>query len=146
MRATPGLRAKRPRARPAIAFLLLAVAGCAKQPECLLPSERPMVLAQLFFGRDFPGRAPLTDMEWSDFAARVIAREFPDGFTVIDGDGQWRDPGTAAISREATKILLVAAAPSDALGGRLAAIIDAYRRRFDQQSVGLVTSNICAAF
>ncbi len=105
-----------------------------------------MVLAQLFFGRDIPGRAPLTDMEWSDFTARVIATEFPDGFTVIDGDGQWRDPGSNAIVREATKILLVAAPPSDALGGRLAAIIDAYRRRFDQQSVGLVTSNICAVF
>ncbi len=146
MRANPGLRGKRPRARPVIAFLLLAVAACARQPECLLPSERPMVLAQLFFGRDIPGRAPLTDMEWSDFTARVIATEFPDGFTVIDGDGQWRDPGSNAIVREATKILLVAAPPSDALGGRLAAIIDAYRRRFDQQSVGLVTSNICAVF
>ncbi len=146
MRANPKLRGPGPRIRLAAALALFAAAGCAQSPACLLPSEKPMVLAQLFFGRDIPGRLPLTDAEWSGFAAQVISREFPDGFTVLDGDGQWLDPQTNVISREPTKILLVAADPSADLEARLAAVIESYRSRFDQKSVGLVTTTSCAAF
>jgi hypothetical protein len=105
-----------------------------------------MVVAELFFGRDIPGRAPLTDDEWQDFSATVISREFPDGFTSFDGGGAWRDPQTGQIARERTKILLVAVAPSPTLPNRLSAVIDNYRRRFDQKSVGLITRTECGAF
>jgi hypothetical protein len=141
------MRAKRGRSGRAAALLMaLAVAGCAESPACLLPSQKPMLVAQLFFGRDVPNRAPVSDAEWSAFAALVIARQFPAGFTVHDGEGEWFDPQTKITSREATKIVLVAADPSGDLGGRLAAVMDAYRRRFDQKSVGLVTRTECAAF
>ncbi len=40
------------------------------------------------------GRAPLTDAEWAEFAAQTITPNFPDGFTVFDGEGQWRNPQT----------------------------------------------------
>src|SRR5258708_15618831 len=103
MRANPKLRGPGPRIRLAAALALFAAAGCAQSPACLLPSEKPMVLAQLFFGRDIPGRLPLTDAEWSGFAAQVISREFPHGFTVLDGDRQWLDPQTNVISREPTQ-------------------------------------------
>jgi hypothetical protein len=134
--------------RVATALMLLAVAGCAsrEQAACLLPSQRTMVVAELFFGRDVPNRAPVSDAEWSDFAASVIAASFPDGFTTFDGDGQWRNPRTNTASREPTKILLVAAPPSADLGARLETVMAAYRKRFDQISVGLITEDACAAF
>ena len=53
-----------------------------------------MVVAELLFSRGVKRRAPLTDAEWLEFAARTIAPNFPDGFTVFDGEGQWRDPQT----------------------------------------------------
>ena len=82
----------------AAVLLLLALAGCAaERPECLVAGERPMTVTELFFGRDIPGRPPLNDQEWSDFSAGVIAKEFPDGFTTMDGEGQWRDPATQAV-------------------------------------------------
>jgi hypothetical protein len=134
--------------RVATALMLLAVAGCTsrEQAACVLPAERNMVVAELFFGRAVPNRAPVSDAEWSDFATNVIAASFPDGFTTFDGDGQWRNPRTNKVSREATKILLVAAQPAADLGARLETVMAAYRQRFDQISVGLVTEEACAAF
>jgi hypothetical protein len=105
-----------------------------------------MLVAELFFGRTIPGRPPLTDDEWARFAAQVVTPNLPAGFTVFDGSGQWQSPRTHRIVRERTKILLVAVKRSPELAVRLAAVIDAYKARFHQSSVGIVTRDSCAAF
>ena len=105
-----------------------------------------MLVAELFFGRNIPGRGPLTEAEWAEFAAQAITPNFPAGFTVMDGGGQWQNPATGKTSREPTKILLVAVARSPDLAARLSAVIDAYKARFHQQSVGIITRDSCAAF
>jgi hypothetical protein len=142
-------------ASPAIAAVALVLAGCigpssalppAIAASCLLPGQQRMILAELFFGRAIHGRAPLTDGEWAQFAAQAVTPNFPDGFTVFDGEGQWRNPRTGLIGHEATKILLVAAKPAPDLARRISAVIDAYARQFRQQSVGIVTQEACAAF
>jgi hypothetical protein len=113
---------------------------------CLLPGEQRMLVAELFFGRNIKGRVPLTDSEWAQFAADTITPNFPDGFTAFDGYGQWRNPATGHIAQDPTKILLVAAKPAADLPGRLNAVIEAYKARFHQQSVGIITRESCAAF
>src|SRR5271165_2230385 len=139
---------------PALAWLLL-LAGCADFPEslppatpysCLLPAEQRMLVAELFFGRGIKGRTPLTDAEWAEFTAQTITPNFPDGFTVFDGDGQWRNPRTGQIARDPTKVVLVAIRRTPDLAQRLSAVIDAYRTKFHQQSGGLITRDSCAAF
>jgi hypothetical protein len=134
---------------PALAWLLL-LAGCVESPapaySCLLPAEQHMLVAELFFGRDVKGRQPLTDAEWAEFAAQTIAPNFPDGFTVFDGEGQWRNPQTGQIAGGGTRILVVAAKPQPDLSRRLSAVIDAYKAQFRQQSVGIITRDSCAAF
>jgi len=105
-----------------------------------------MLVAELFFGRGIKGRQPLTDAEWAEFTARTITPNFPDGFTVFDGEGQWRNPQTGQIAGDRTKILLVAAKREPDLARRLSAVIDAYKRQFHQQSVGIITRDSCAAF
>ena len=146
--------------RTGVAGLLFGlISGCTAAPptlstrpappvsnSCLLPAEQPMLIAELFLGRGIRGRAPLSDAEWAEFAAHTITPNFPDGFTVFDGEGQWRNPRTGQIARQRTKILLVAARPVPDLAGHLAAVIDAYKMRFHQQSVGLITREVCAAF
>jgi Protein of unknown function (DUF3574) len=132
-----------------LAWLLL-FAGCAELPapvySCLLPAEQHMLVAELFFGRNIKGRQPLTDAEWAEFAAQTIAPNFPDGFTVFDGEGQWRNPRTGQIAGGRTTILLVAAKPEPDLPRRLSAVIDAHKAQFHQQSVGIITRDSCAAF
>jgi hypothetical protein len=106
-----------------------------------------MLVAELFFGRNVPGRAPVSEAEWTDFVARVVAPNFPDGFTVLDGAyGQGRDPRRGAIEREPPKIVLAAAYPRPDLKDRIEAVRNAYQTRYAQRSVGLLTRWECGAF
>ena len=91
------------------------LAGCTASPQpapyaCLLPSEQRMLIAELFFGRNIKGREPLTDVEWAEFAAQTITPNFPDGFSVFDGEGQWRNPQPG---------MLLATAPNRAYCGQV---------------------------
>jgi len=106
-----------------------------------------MLVAELFFGRDKDGRHNVSDAEWSDFLASVATPSFPDGLTVFDGYGQWRNPATGVIGRSPrVKIVLIAVKRAPDLAPRLSAVIDAYKTRFRQQSVGVITRDSCAAF
>jgi len=138
------------RVRIAWLGVVCALAGCSlankPQASCALPSQQPFATVELFFGRDIPGREPLTDAEWADFAARVVTQQFPDGFTVLDGDGQWLDQRTGRVVQEKSKILLAAADPDSDLAARINAVTNAYRKEFHQQSVGVLTSPSCGAF
>ena len=133
--------------RFAAILILVAVSGCASEHgSCLLDSQQPMTIAELFFGRDIPGREPLTDREWSDFAGSVLSKEFPEGFTVTDSEGEWRDPATQAITRERTKIFTVAVPDSSDLASRISRVRDIYGRMYRQTSVGVLTYHACGQF
>lgn len=129
--------------------LALILAGCAPGSAgggCGLAGGRPMLLATLFLGTAVPGRGPVSGQEWEDFAATVVTPRFPEGFTVLDGQGQWRDPRSGRILREGTKILILGAPGTPATLRGLEEVSAEWRRRFDQQSVGRVIQPVCAGF
>jgi hypothetical protein len=128
----------------AAVFTITPVPGPSAR--CPLPYQTPMLVTQFFFGRDIKGRAPLTDGEWNAFVADTVARNFPDGFTVSDGEGEWRDPKTHRAVRERSKIVTVAAAEAPGLAQRIESVMDSYRARFRQTSVGVRTSTQCGGF
>ena len=99
-----------------------------------------------FFGRGMPGRPPLTDQEWTQFAADVVTPNLPDGFTALVADGQWQNPATRRISQERTKVIIVAVPDTPAAAAAIAAVKEAYRTRFHQQSVGTTIHPVCGAF
>jgi len=105
-----------------------------------------MLVAELFFGRKIKGGGFVSDALWEKFVREVITANFPDGYTVFDGVGGWRTTEAGGTARDPTKILLAAADRAPDLAGRLQTVIDAYRTRFHQQSVGLITRDSCAAF
>jgi hypothetical protein len=106
-----------------------------------------VVVAELYFGRDVPRRALVSEAEWAEFVASAVTPRFPDGFTVLDAAGAWRDPGSGTAMHEQTKILVVALPAAEVgLGKRLDEVAASYRTRFDQASVGIVTRTACAAF
>jgi hypothetical protein len=129
------------------ALMFLVLAGCASAPHqaCLTPTQKPLIVAQLFFGLSIEGRAPVAEAEWADFAARTVTAKFPGGFTVYDAMGQWRGR-SGEIVREPSKVLVIVAEDTPALARHLDEIMAAYRARFAQESVGLVTTHACAAF
>ena len=100
-----------------------------------------MLEYQLFFGR-----ASVTDQAWADFAAKTVTPHLPNGFTVLDADGQWMNPATQYISSERTKVSIVAVPDSPGSAAAITAIKDAYRTQFHQLSVGTVIHPVCGAF
>jgi hypothetical protein len=127
----------------AAAFALMGCAGVA--PQACAPGLMRMTQAELFFGREMAGRAMVSEEEWRRFLDDEVTPRFSDGFSVADIYGQYRNRG-GAIAREQSKQLLVLTAGGSADEAKLDAIRDAYRRRFNQESVLLVESPVCAAF
>jgi hypothetical protein len=113
---------------------------------CVLPTQKPMIDVDFYFGRDIASRAAVTDAEWEAFAAGEITPRFPDGFTILDAQGQWRNPTSGKVTREASKLVRVIAPGGGNLSARVEAISLAYRQRFHQDAVGVVTTPVCAAF
>ena len=121
-------------------ILLTIVAPGGPASGCDFGGEE-MVRAELLFGRTAVPAA-----EWDYFLSRTVTPLFPDGMTVLDGNGQWRSPKSGSISREASTVLLILVKPASDLRARLDAVRETYKSRFHQQSVGLVTSVSCVAF
>ncbi len=102
-----------------------------------------MISAELFFGRSVGDRI-VSEREFAAFLAREITPRFPDGLTVLDARGQWRDRG--AIVHEASKLVKIVFADTADKRAALDAIAASFRLRFHQQSVPISQHAVCAAF
>ncbi len=126
---------------------LLLLAGCAAAPQPCPTGAGPATIAEAYFGRNVKSRAPVTEAEWARFMAEVVTAAFPDGLTVLDGAGQWRNAADQ-ISREDSKVLLLVLPAQDqaAAAARLSPVTAAWKARFAQESVLTVFRPGCAAF
>ncbi len=123
--------------------------GCAGLdlggPSCPA-GEQPMRTAQLFFGQNIGGKPGVSDADFRRFTDEELTPRFPQGLTVLDGGGQWKGPDQKLI-REASKVVVLVL-PRRGLGEglKLNAVRDAYKQRFKQDSVLIVTQRSCASF
>jgi hypothetical protein len=133
--------------RSLLAVLLLALTGCTG-PQALIchGTQRSAAVAELLFGRNIGGHLGVSEAAWRPFLAREVTPRFPDGLTVVDASGQWRDPARGTIVREPSKIVTIVLPDSADNHARLEAIVEAYKRRFRQQSVGLMVRPACVTF
>jgi len=132
----------------AAALLCGVAAGAAAQgptPACQGTQQRRDV-AELLFGRDIGDRLGVSEPAWRRFVAREITPRFPDGLTVTDALGQWRDPDSGRIVREPSKRVEIVLPGNADDTARLDAIVSAYKRRFHQRSVGLILQSACVSF
>jgi hypothetical protein len=113
--------------------------------ECRAPLKR-MVVIDLLFGRNIGGRLGVTESRWEQFLAAEVTPRFPDGLTVLDGAGQWRDEKRKIITRERSKVIMIVVAEHADLQEKIDAVVAAYKQRFRQQSVGVVVRPACASF
>ncbi|WP_370970470.1 DUF3574 domain-containing protein [Amycolatopsis sp. cg9] len=90
---------------------------------------------ELFFGTGKPDGTEVTDKEFAAFSDREITPAFPDGFTRLDGSGQWRG-GSGSIVREHTHVIVLLYPFADRAAEREIEEIRAdYRKQFEQESV-----------
>ncbi|WP_354297902.1 DUF3574 domain-containing protein [Phenylobacterium koreense] len=125
----------------------LALAGCAALPTpaaCPVGQE-PMRTAQLFFGQNIGGKPGVSDAEFRRFVDEELTPLFPSGLTVLDGGGQWKGDENRLI-REASKVVVLVLPNGPEAGKKLEAARKAYKARFHQESVLLVTQAACVDF
>ena len=131
----------------AFALALVGLTGCAGVTPLACPGgTAPRLVAELLFGRNIGSRLAVSETDWARFVAEEVTPRFPDGFTVVDAKGQWRDSEQGRVVREPSKMLLIVMSDEAAGRGRLAAIIEAYKRRFSQQSVLTILRSACVSF
>lgn len=127
------------------AQIALSGGAGAQSLECR-GAHRPQQVAELIFGRSVGGPIEVSDAQWTLFVDHEITPRFPDGLTVYDATGQWRDKASNKITRETTKIvLIVLPGQADDLTN-LNEIAEAYKRTFGQQSVGVIVRPACVSF
>ena len=106
----------------------------------------PNLMVALFFGRAMPDGGEVSEQDWRRFVDRVVARDLPDGFTVLDASGAWLSPAGHATRNEPTKLLLVSLPATPAALARVQRVRAAYQRRFHQQLVGMSVQPGCGDF
>jgi hypothetical protein len=125
----------------AVALLALtAPVGAQPALQCS-GAQKSWMVAELLFGR-----GNVSDRAWDRFLAAEVTPRFPDGLTVYDARGQWRNQQTRKIAGERSKVVMIAMPPASDTDARLQAIIEAYKTRFRQQSVGLILRPSCVSF
>lgn len=133
-------------ARGLAVVVSLFLAGCAGlSPLSCAMELQPMTKAELYFGRDIAGRPGVSDQDWQRFLDEEIMPRFPDGLTVEDASGQWKS-ADGAVVHEASKHLTIVLPGSAGSQAKLAAIREAYKRRFRQDSVLILEYQACGSF
>ncbi|WP_231758550.1 DUF3574 domain-containing protein [Microbulbifer elongatus] len=123
----------------------LVLAGCTlPSPMTCQPGEQAQVHDVLCFGTDRPG-GRVTDEQWANFLAEVVTPHFPDGLTVLSGQGQWRS-NSGEIIRESTHVLSLVHRQEPTVGPAIDTIVTTYKQRFQQESVLRVRSAACVSF
>jgi hypothetical protein len=102
-------------------------------------------LERLYFGRNIGDSAVVSDSAWTVFLHDTVTPAFPEGMTVWESAGQWRAPdGTLVRERGFVVELLHLVTPD--IEKRVQRVIDDYKKRFAQQSVLRVVTNVRASF
>lgn len=131
-------------ATAATAFMIAASppVSAADCPEGL--NQRMVV--DLLFGRNIGAKIGVSEQAFRHFVDREVTPRFPDGFTVIDSYGQYRDTKQGQIIREPGKLIVIALGDEQADLFKIRSLVTAYKERFRQQSVGIISRRACVAF
>jgi hypothetical protein len=97
----------------------------------------------LYFGRTTP-TGVVSDEDWSAFLRDVVTPRFPAGLTSWQAMGQWRS-ADGSLTREDSFVVNLVHPPAGTADADIAAIVSAYKERFQQEAVLRVRGNGCAS-
>jgi len=127
---------------------MLALAGCAytgaEHPAVPACGGTAMLETQLFFGMSRPTGGEVTQQDWDAFMQSEVVPRFAQGFAVIETTGFWQDGQSKRTINEPGRMISRLLRPGDAEAIPL--IIDAYKQKFDQESVLRIDTEVCAKF
>ena len=124
--------------RLCIAALLPACLAACAPPQALSTECRFGSVTRIYLGRQTPG-GTVTDVQWDRFVADSVTPRFPQGFTVLAGQGQWQ-ASDGRILKEDTRVIELVHTDDALARARVRAVAAAYQRQFAQEAVLLSTS------
>jgi uncharacterized protein DUF3574 len=130
----------------AILVLPLLDNSASAQPAACSAPLKPQQVAELLLGRKIGDRLGVSETQFLNFLDREITPRFPDGLTVYDARGQYRDSERNRIVREPSKVVMIVLSGKAEDIAHLNEIAEAYKKRFRQQSVGIVLRPACVSF
>lgn len=121
------------------------------QGDSARPAAASWLRSELYFGIGLleapAGTAPrVSDADWQDFLDREVTPRFPDGLTVFDAYGQWLNRHKDKPSRLRTKVLVILHEDTPEKRAAIDAIRAAWKARWHDQSVLLVTQRVDVSF
>ena len=125
-----------------VAVSLGACAQAGAPAVCTAPLKSALEI-DLYFGRDKQGGGEVSEAEWASFLTDTVTPRFPDGLSVLNVEGQTREP-SGRIVRERTKLMVVVVFDAPAHQGKVREIIEAYNSRFGQHGVFRSEHPVCA--
>lgn len=124
-------------------FLLLVLgSGCQSLPHAPKKAA-PFYKTELYFGTELPDGGHVTLASWQKFLREVVTPRFREGFTVLEGYGQWLHE-SGQVHREQSKVLILLYQENRSRD--IEAIRKDYCKRFGQQSVIRVDEKVYLDF
>jgi Protein of unknown function (DUF3574) len=94
------------------------------------------IRTELYFGRNKPDGTEVSQKEFDKFLSGFVTERFPDGLTVLKGNGQFlNSEGDVERERSVVLILLYPVAARNEKSIKIEEIREEYKTRFRQQSV-----------
>ena len=96
----------------------------------------PFIRTELYFGRNKPDGTEVSRKEFDKFLSGFVTERFPDGLTVLKGNGQFlNSEGDVERERSVVLILLYSVTARNEKSIKIEEIREEYKTRFRQQSV-----------
>ena len=107
-------------------------------------ASEPFIRTELFFGTDREDGPDVTEVEFREFLDRVITPSFPEGLTLLTGDGQFCCDADNEIIKEKSfvLILLYPLRQRRESSEKIERIREEYKTAFRQQSVLRVDASL----
>jgi Protein of unknown function (DUF3574) len=128
----------------ALAATALPPAAASSASRCAT-GDTALVRDILYFGRNTPGGAELSDSAWQRYVDEVLTPKFPAGLTIWDAAGQWRG-ASGKVERERSKVLTLLHSGDSRSDQLVADAVGEYKRRFTQEAVLRERVTTCSRF
>lgn len=100
---------------------------------------------ELYFGLSRADGPDISDEEFEAFLDSVVTPRFPDGLTLLSGDGQFRG-SSGVVIKEGSKLLILFYPWSGRRNRAVDRIRELYKEAFEQQAVLRVDGTSCVSF
>lgn len=100
---------------------------------------------ELVFGMSRSSGSDITEAQFRDFIDAEVTPRFPDGLTLLSGNGQFKD-STGAVIKEKSKVLVLLYPFSIRSSRLVEEIREQYKTLFQQESVLRIDERSCVSF